>query len=148
MPSDFITKITSSLTPLFRITFACLLLVSLGCGKGTDGPQLYSVTGTATFDGSPIETGKILFRSAGAGKGFAGDIVNGEYKLEAEAGEMKVEITASRIIPGKFDNSNPDDDPQPVGEMYIPAKYNTESELKATVKADGENTIPFELAAE
>ena len=59
---------------------------------------------------------------------------------------MKVEIIASRPS-GKFDTSNPDEPPQPVGEMYIPAKYNAESSLTADVKPTGENVMPFDLTA-
>lgn len=130
-----------------RFTLAILVLCSVGCGGGDDGPQMYVVSGTVSMEGSPVETGRILFRTAGAGKAFSADINDGAYELEAEAGEMAVEITASRIIPGKFDNSNPDDEPQPVGEMYIPAKYNSKTELKATVNPDGENEVPFNLTS-
>ena len=35
---------------------------------------------------------------------------------------------------------------EPVGEMYIPKKYNTASTLTATVKP-GSNTVPFELTS-
>ncbi len=128
---------------------ACgLVLASLtlaGCGGGETGPKMHTVNGTVTFDGNPVEKGRIQFRSIDGGKAYSSEIVEGKYSLQAEAGEVKVEIVASRNIPGKFDNSNPDEEPQPVGEMYIPAKYNTKSELTATIKEDGENSIPFDL---
>lgn len=130
---------------------AALLLapvVLVGCGGGPEGPELFPVSGTVTFDGSPVDDGRILFRRAeGDQKAYSAEIKAGKYSLECEAGKVKVEITASRLIPGKFDTSNPDDEPQPVGEMYIPAKYNSESTLEAEVKSAGENTIPFDLTS-
>lgn len=130
---------------------ACIVVVSLlsaGCGGAPEGPALYTVTGTVTLDGEPIEEGRIQFREQeGDRRAFSGQIVNGEYSLEAEAGGMDVQIYASRIVPGKFDTSNPDD-PQPVGEMYIPEKYNSRTTLTAEVSAAGDNEIPFELTSE
>lgn len=130
---------------------AALLLAPValvGCGGGPEGPELFPVSGTVTFDGSPVDDGRILFRRAeGDQKAYSAEIKAGKYSLECEAGKVKVEITASRLIPGKFDTSNPDDEPQPVGEMYIPAKYNSESTLEAEVKSAGENTIPFDLTS-
>lgn len=120
------------------------LLLS-GCSSEPAGPEMFAVTGTVSFDGTPVEDGRIQFRKAeGDQKAFSTEIKAGAYKLETEAGTMQVEITASRPT-GKFDTSNPDDPPQPIGEMYIPAKYNTETTLTAEVKSSGENVIPFEL---
>lgn len=121
-----------------------VFLATLGCGGASEGPVTYAVSGTATFDGEPIETGRITFRQTEPPrKAFSGEIVNGEYDLEAEEGAMEVKIIASRPVPGKFDNSN--GTPEPVGEMYIPLKYNDRTELSATVTPDGENEFPFEL---
>lgn len=129
----------------------CLLVLCLasaclsGCSKPT-GPQEFRVQGAVTFDGQPVETGRILFRQTdGAQKAFSGEIKNGSYSLNAEPGQMRVEILASRPIPGKFDNSN--GTPEPVGEMYIPKKYNDQSELTAKVDGSGNNTFPFELTS-
>jgi hypothetical protein len=117
-----------------------------GCA-GESGPQMYPVQGTVSFDGTPVENGRILFRRVdGDQRGFSGEITNGRYELNAEPGSMTVEITASRIIPGEFDTSN--DEPEPKGEMYIPAKYNAETELTAEVKASGDNNIPFDLKSD
>jgi hypothetical protein len=58
---------------------------------------------------------------------------------------VKVEITASRLVPGKFDNSN--GTPEPMGEMYIPKKYNSQTTLEAEVKSSGDNALPFELVS-
>jgi hypothetical protein len=125
----------------------CSLLMTLsGCGGGSQGPKLYTVSGDVQFDGKPVETGRILFRSKQADqKGFSGDVTNGKYQLKTEEGEMSVEITASRLIPGKMSNVN--GKPEPVGEMYLPAKYNAKTTLEAEVLASGKNSFPFDLTS-
>ena len=111
---------------------SCAMLLSLGCSSGTTGPAEYPVTGTVTLDGKPVESGRILFRKVGDGdRAYGGEITNGNYSFTSEPGKVKVEITASRIIPGKFDNSN--GTPEPVGEMYIPKQYNSKTTLEAEV---------------
>ena len=117
-----------------------------GCGGGTDGPPMHDVTGQVTFDSEPVKEGRILFRKLdGDRKSYSAEIKDGAYALATEGGKMAVEVTASRLIPGKFDNSN--GTPEPVGEMYIPAKYNAKTELVADVSPDGDNTFPFALTS-
>lgn len=116
-----------------------------GCGGG-DGPETHRVTGQVTFDGQPVEDGRITFRKTGGdGKSFSTEIKGGGYDLETEPGPMAVEITASRLIPGKFDNSN--GTPEPVGEMYVPKKYNAATTLAAEVTPSGPNEFPFTLTS-
>lgn len=132
-----------SFSSLTSVVAACVVGVLAGCGSH-EGPVVYKATGTVTFDGKPVETGRITFKGTNAtDRTYAADITNGAYTLELEAGPKIVEITASRLIPGKFDNSN--GKPEPVGEMYIPKIYNAQSQLKAEVKDGGENVFPFEL---
>jgi hypothetical protein len=121
------------------------MLLALGCSSGSTGPAEYPVSGTVTFDGKPIESGRILFRKVGEGdRAYGGEITNGNYSFTSEAGKVKVEITASRLIPGKFDTSN--GTKEPVGEMYIPKQYNSQTTLEADVQPSS-NTLPFELTS-
>lgn len=116
-------------------------LVASGCGAG-DG--LTRVVGEVTFDGMPVQEGRILFRKKGEpGVAFAAPILHGAYEARCAPGEMMVEITASRLIPGKYDRSN--GTPEPVGEMYIPKRYNTATTLKVDIKPSQSNTVPFAL---
>jgi hypothetical protein len=114
-----------------------------GCG-GSSGLDTHPVSGNVTFDGQPVQEGRIQFRAVGGDqRAFSGEIKNGLYVLEALAGKASVEIVASRLVPGKFDESNPGEK-VPVGEMYIPARYNSQTELTADVTA-GKNQIDFAL---
>jgi hypothetical protein len=49
-----------------------------------------------------------------------------------------------REVPGKMDESNPGD-PVPLMEMYIPAKYNTETTLTTEVTESGAEPSDFAL---
>ncbi|MCA9056883.1 MAG: hypothetical protein KDA85_00230 [Planctomycetaceae bacterium] len=129
----------------FMMAGVLVLTAAAGCG-GPDGPELFEVKGNVTYEGTPVETGRITFRKKDSDqKAYSAEITAGAYTMQCEAGPCSVEITASRIIPGKFDTSNPDDEPQPVGEMYIPAKYNSKTQLLADVAPSGENTVDFAL---
>ena len=116
-----------------------------GCGSG--GDKLYKVSGKVSYDGVPVPEGRILFRNTGGdGRAYSGPITDGEYEVMCEPGKMRVEIIASRVIPGKFKKGeNGEPDPIPVGEMYIPAKYNSSSTLTAEVKSSA-TEVPFDLA--
>ncbi|MBN9518057.1 hypothetical protein J0H58_05985 [bacterium] len=95
-----------------------------------------------TFEGEPVKDGSITFKVGPAGKGFSATIKDGSYTAQVEPGDAVVEITASRPS-GKFDTSNPGEK-TPIGEMYIPKKYNTSSTLKETIKP-GSNEKSFDL---
>lgn len=98
-----------------------------------------------TFDGEPVAEGRIQVRGTTDPRAFSAPIVDGKYATELPVGPTAVEITASRPIPGKFDESNPGER-VPVGEMYIPAKYNSQTELKADITS-GANVADFALTS-
>ncbi len=115
------------------LTIACLLSPLTGCGS-SDG--LVLVSGTVTFDGAPVPEGTIQFRALeGDQKAYASSIIDGKYEARIEPGPASVEVRASRIVEGKFDESNPGEK-VPVGEMYIPEKYNSRTSLNVTVESD------------
>jgi hypothetical protein len=125
-------------------TLVALLATTMIVGCGSTGLDTHPVSGKVTFDGQPVPEGRILFRAVGGDpRAFSAEIKDGLYQLEAFSGKMTVEITASRPVPGKFDESNPGEK-VPVGEMYIPARYNSRTELTADV-ATGKNQFDFSL---
>ncbi len=127
------------------MTVLILILISSGCGR-TD-PNKGAVSGSVTLDGEPLDHAQIVFRDPqGQQASAGGKIVKGEYELETPVAAMRVEITAYREIPGKFDNSNPTG-PVPLAEQVLPARYNRASELTADVKA-GANEFNFQLKSD
>ncbi len=142
MPDTLSTSLRRSVAALFVM---CIALVTVGCAE-TGGSKQYSVSGSVTLDDIPVADGQINFRHAKTGKSTSGMIKDGKYDLKAEAGEMKVEIVASRVIPGKFDTTTNPGTQEPVSEMYIPKIYNSETTLVSTVEAKT-NDIPFKLTS-
>jgi len=114
-----------------------------GCG-GNTGPKMQKVSGKVTFAGEPVQDGQVVFKRATDQKEWSGMIKDGAYEVSCEAGDMKVEITASKVIEGKFDTTSNPGFKEPLRMMYIPKKYNTDTTLTAKVDA-GSTTFPFDL---
>lgn len=112
---------------------------SLGCGPS--GPQRYPVSGTVTWNGQPLAEGDILFVPVdGATVPDPGKIKDGKFSFEAQAGQKKVEIRATR-------EAGPVDPVMgaPPRVQFVPAKYNDATELTAEVKPQEKNEFIFPL---
>jgi hypothetical protein len=119
----------------------CSLTLSAGCGRS--GPATVPVSGSVTFSGQPVAEGEIQFRSAdGAAASWAGPITGGRYEIRSTVGPKRVEIIATRPKAGAKPKPSGED---VVNEMYIPDRYNLESELTAEVTEAGPNTFDFRL---
>ncbi|QDV70940.1 hypothetical protein Poly24_46730 [Rosistilla carotiformis] len=124
------------------LSVALLTLASIGCGSS--GPAMSQVSGKVSYGGEPVTTGHVVFRAKdGKTVSFAGPIVGGVYQFETLPGEKTVMITATRPVPGKFDESNPGEK-VPVTEQFIPANYNAKSELSVMV-TETDETFDFDL---
>ena len=120
---------------------AGLTVAILICGCSQD-PKLFPVSGTVTFDGAPMPDGDILFIPVDPALGpEPGTIKDGKYTVKAREGKKRVEIRASKILPGGAKGAGG----EPVPEDYLPQKYNSESTLTAEVKSSGENKVDFPL---
>ena len=125
---------------------AVMVLCTLGCGSG--GPAMGQVSGKVTLDGQPLANATIEFRPREGRPSGATTDASGDYTLQFTAhktgvliGEHTVKITTEGEI----------EDPE-TGETTevperVPAKYNAETTLTATVSG-GKNTINFELTSE
>lgn len=138
--------------PSVLCVFAALMLLLVGCGSS--GPETFTVSGTVTLDGEPVVQGDISFwdpeRQVGA---CGGKIVDGKYSFESSPGSKNVDITAYREVPGEVDTTSNPGEEAPVLEMYIPAKYNTETSdapttLKAEVKDADIDGLEFTLTSQ
>jgi hypothetical protein len=114
---------------------AALLLVVTGCSEPL-------VEGTVTIDGQPLPEGYIAFVPETSGQGGGSNIVNGKYTVHTVAGKYKVEITASKMLPLPPGQKGMDGATEEV-RQYLPARYNTQTELTATVPAAAK--VDFEL---
>ena len=125
----------------------CLLAIALasalfsGCG---DRSGRQAIEGTVSLDGKPLEKGQISFRpqQGTASPSAGGKITSGKFSIAPERGllpgKFRVEITASRPtgekavapITGKMVT---------IQQQYLPAKYNEQSQLEASVGSGGPN---------
>lgn len=117
-----------------------------GCGP-KDGVSRASVTGSVTLDGAPVPTGVILFIPQAGVIGPPVQIVidKGVYRSDAAAGPTigmnSVQISAVRKT-GKI--ITVEGNKVEETEVYIPKRYNENSELSSDIKA-GENKFDFAL---
>lgn len=125
-----------------RCAPAALLVLSLGCGPS--GPEIAPVEGTVTLDDKPLEGALVMFYPEAGGRPAAGRTdADGYYELQYSQGRTGAlpgnhDVTISTVEEGDADaglKNSPE---------RVPAKYNVNSELKATVEAD-DNVIDFKL---
>jgi hypothetical protein len=130
-------------TVLFLLGILLALPALSGCGGGAGK---YPVKGAVTFDGTPVKEGRITFLASDAkASNASADIKDGNFSTECEPGTYKVEITASRVVPGKF-VTNIEEGKKEKVEMFIPAQYNTKSTLTKEV-TKGKNEFQFDLTS-
>ena len=119
------------------MSMCTLSLTPLWAGCGHDGPDRVEVSGKVTFDGAPVQSGRIWFRpQPGSHVPPAGAwISNGQYHVThhggVPVGAYTVEITARRPVPGfaiSAEEAAAIDEDVPT-QQYIPARYNAESTL-------------------
>ncbi|QDT65256.1 hypothetical protein [Calycomorphotria hydatis] len=124
-----------------------VIILLAGCFSGPAVPQRMIVQGKVTWNGQPLESGKLLLipKTASAATSSGADIVDGQYKIDNKGGAMsgvyRVEITAERVIgkplPGEVD---------PITEQYIPDRYNANSTLTIDVNSSAGPVLQdFEL---
>ena len=141
---------------LFRrwvLMLSCAVL--LGCSSGSKIDKVI-VRGSVTLDGQPIPNGEIRFYpiEGTIGSVSGGPIKDGQYVAKGRGGvpvgKCRVELRAYRppsgspkgkIAPG-MEEGRP-------AVQYLPAKYNTRSELTATIESgSGSITKDFNLSVE
>ena len=125
----------------FRLVTVTVVLAGLlvgGCQRASD---TVDVSGMVTWNGEPIPTGMIVLQPLEPQQAPAGcKIAEGKFLLRTKPGKVRVQVEAVRTTTVR--------DPQSgtyLGEMYIPARYNTETELEANITRDGENRLEFAL---
>jgi hypothetical protein len=123
------------------VVVACAVGVG-GCA-GSDG--MVPVSGEVTFNGERVAEGDLLFLSTeGPSRPEGGRVIDGRYTIRATPGRKKVELRATRPVPG---TSNVMRGGQPDVVDYIPARFNSRTELTAEVTPGGPNRIDFHLTA-
>lgn len=130
------------------VTIALLLMFTIigGC-SGDSGPKtqpLSLVSGVVQLDGKPMEDGEIIFTTLGELPQVL-PVKAGKFEGQVGVGEKRVEIRAYKIGEPVMMDGKPVG--EPVKTNYLPAKYNTESTLKAKVEASGAKDLKFEVTS-
>jgi hypothetical protein len=139
------TRVAATNTRWLRSAAASLCIVGMGC---SDAPLRLPVTGEVRLDGAPLETGALLMTPTKSGPVAGCDIQGGRFEMSEDRGpgpgEYRVEITAYRPTGKKVYDSDFNVSTETLVAI-VPARYNTQSELTATVRADGANHFNFDL---
>jgi hypothetical protein len=130
-----------------RLSVAWLVVATIlvGCG-GSTGPKTVAVTGNITLDGTPLSEGSINFLPAdGVGVPSGAKIANGTYRAEVPLGDKRVEIRSPQVVGQKVAYEGDPNSPKiDLFEERIPARYNSQTELKATIAATNK-PVNFDL---
>jgi hypothetical protein len=125
---------------LMGFGLVCWGLAALPGCEGA-GPRTYAVSGTVTLDGRPLDDADVyLFPLDPNVSADAGKVKGGKFAFRAKAGRKRVEIHASRVVPGQKTPMG-----GPVKEESLPPRYNKASTLTADVRPGGDNRFTFAL---
>jgi|GEM_PF-488317 len=135
-----------SVKPLRWMMVVVLCVGAMGCTGSSGsvvGPKKGAVSGQVTLDGKPLAEGQLLLVDATGDppRQYVADIRNGAFECDATPGEKIVQIRAFRE--GKEASGSPGSPDSFV--QYLPARYNDQSELRATIKLEGANKLEFAL---
>jgi hypothetical protein len=126
-------------------------MAGAGCGGGGgDNLPRQAVSGSVTFEGTPVSHGFIQFRPVDTGPTAeaGGEIKDGKYAIPREqgpvAGGYRVSITSTEATASGTTGGMPGE-AGPGARELIPAKYNVASTLDREIKEGGPNTLDFEL---
>jgi major membrane immunogen (membrane-anchored lipoprotein) len=122
--------------------FLLLSVLLIGCGKGDDTVE---VSGTVNYEGKPLEKGSIQFSPVdGKTATSGGDIIDGKYSFKSYLGNMKVSISAPKVVGKKKVYETPDSPVMDVTDELLPKKFNEATELQYEVKP-GPNQKDWDL---
>lgn len=125
---------------LLTLFLSICCLVSLSGCSGNDGKV--NVTGTVTWNGSPLKSGSISFLAPDESADSA-DIDNGSFTIRTKPGSKYVGITAYKQISVADERG----DAQIRDHQFIPLEYNEQSTVVITIAATNE-TQKFDLSGE
>ncbi len=144
------------------LVFSVSLLIFAGCSSSDTAESLgATVSGSVTYNGSPVDGAMVTFRPAseGAQGAFARTDAEGKYELSSSAaatsgvvpGEYNVTVTKTEVGQSNVaSEEDPDYNPYAAGpskpKSVLPKKYADAktSGLEFTVTS-GENDLPIEL---
>lgn len=130
-----------SVPTLSQVSVSIGLLAGILAGGCSQPSDFVEVTGTVRWNGTPMPSGMIVLQPINPSQAPAGGKIEaGQFRVRSKPGKMRVQIESVRATTER--------DPETgsfLGEMYVPARYNRETELEADVTRDGNNRFEFLL---
>ena len=112
------------------------------------GDNRQALTGTVSWQGSPLSKGVITFYPNGAGSTVGCEITDGKFVIEqangATPGKYRVEILAFRPT-GKSEFDIDQNKQVSIEEQFLPKQFNSASTLDAEVVVGKANSLEFAL---
>jgi hypothetical protein len=132
------------------LTLGSLLLLVGGCRPAPtvdyDKLELLDVTGQVTLDGIALQGARVEFESADATCSTATTDADGRYRLTFDSRRQGclpgTKVVRIRMAPAPANEEDPD--AAPTSGVVIPARYNSDSQLTATVSST-QRTFDFAL---
>ena len=135
-----------------RLSWTCLtVLIAIGlfsitgCGQ-SDNRQ--ALTGTVSWQGSPLSKGVITLYPKGEGSTVGCEIIDGKFVIAetngATPGKYRVEILAFRPT-GKSEFDIDQNKQVSIEEQFLPKQFNSASTLDAEVVVGKANSFEFAL---
>ena len=128
--------------------FAGLMLVAvLLSGCGGSGAEVAPVSGRVTLDGAPLAGARIRFQpeASGGSPSYGAADQDGHYVLGYKRGQPGALIGWHTVSIERGGHDGPANKSKP---QSLPARYNTESELRKEVKDVADNVADFELTTD
>ncbi len=130
--------------PHGRVRCCLVLGMSLFLAScGPDGPELGTVQGVVTLDGTPLEGARVMFQPQGDGApstGFTNE--TGKYELIYTVRRNGALVGTHNVTVSTYRQLNEGEMPE-----TVPERYNDKSDLVRQVEA-GRNTIDLVLEGE
>jgi hypothetical protein len=132
------------MTRVARLLAVLPLLLAPACSDSSTA----TLDGTVTLDGEPLAEGSVRFVPTDPSKGGTAGaaIKDGKFSAQVPVGELRVEISAPKVVGKRKAYDTPDSPTVDVVEERIPDRYNTRSELKVTIKK-GSQKEKFDLTS-
>ncbi|MEX0792893.1 MAG: hypothetical protein WD045_07125 [Pirellulaceae bacterium] len=136
----------------WHLFLLCGMSIStVGC-LGGNADNTIPVTGAVTYEGNPLENGKVVLEPVDntSEKAYAGTIHDGKFEFASTPGRKIVRITSTRPedpnrLPKSVQQSMEEGLDGPVPVQFIPNQYNRDSELTVEVTTDNANDLVFDL---
>jgi hypothetical protein len=130
-----------------RFGIVVLLLSALLLG-GCNANARYRVYGSVSYKGQPITAGLITFIPEGSEASAGGaPITDGKYDIPAASGlppgkyKVSISVPSAKVDPKEIETPGISVE----AKETLPAKYNSETELRAEVTTGGTNEHNFDL---